>query len=164
MKNITLNILAITASTIISTLNTVSAAEWVNVIEMGESGLAVEFPMTPAEITAEKARRNNLAANRGPDVAASKNNLKIFEMGEGGHRVVFPMSTEEISAANADNARLAATRSAGSLERKKPAVGFEMAESGNFIEFPAIIPDKKMGMGDSVIAHENPQQNVVRAQ
>ena len=118
MKNITLNILAITASTIISTFNTVSAAEWVNVIEMGE----------------------------------------------GGHRVVFPMTAEEIFAANAENARLAAIRSAGPLKSKKTVVGFEMAESGHFIEFPLTIPDNKMDFTDSVIARENSQQNVVRAQ
>ena len=164
MKNITVNILAMIASTIIFTFNTASAGEWVTVIEMGESGLAVEFPMTPAEITAEKARRNNPAANRRPDVAASKKNLKTFEMGEGGHRVVFPMTAAEITAANAENARLAAIRSAGPLKSKKPVVGFEMAESGHFIEFPLTIPDNKMDLSDSVIARENPQQNVVRAQ
>mgnify|MGYP001547721641 CR=1 FL=1 len=130
---------------------------------MGESGLAVEFPMTPEEITAEKARRNNLAANRRPDVAPSKKNPKTFEMGEGGHRVVFPMTAAEITAANAENARLAAIRFAGFLKREKPAVGFELAESGHFIEFPGTIPDKKMDIGDSVIARENPQKTDVRA-
>ena len=164
MKNITLNILAITASTIISTFNTASAGEWVHVIEMGESAIAVEFPMTPAEITAEKARRNNLAANRGPDVVASEKNLKTFEMGEGGQRVVFPMTAAEIFAANAENARLAATRFVGPLKRKKTVVGFEMAESGHFIEFPLTIPDNKMDFADSVIARESPQKNAVRAQ
>ena len=161
MQNITVNIRVIIALTIILTFNTASAGEWVNVIEMGESGLAVEFPMTPEEITAEKTRRNNLAANRRPDVAASKKNLKIFEMGEGGHRVVFPMTAAEITAANA---RLAAIRSAGPLKSKKPVVGFEMAESGHFIEFPVTIPDNKMDLGDSVIARENPQKTDVRAQ
>jgi len=164
MKNITINIISIIAFTIIFTFNTVSAAEWVNVFEMGESGLAVEFPMTPAEIAAEKARRNNLAANRRPDVAASKKNLKAFEMGEGGHRVVFPMTAAEIFAANAENARLAAIRSAGPPRSKKPVVGFEMAESGHFIEFPLTIPDNKMDFADSVIARENPQKNAVRVQ
>ena len=82
MKNITVNILAIIASTIIFTFNTASAAEWVHVIEMGESGITVEFPMTPAEITAEKTKRDNLAANRRPDGAVSKKNLKIFKMGD----------------------------------------------------------------------------------
>ncbi len=164
MKNITINIRVIIALTIILTFNTASAGEWVNVIEMGESGLAVEFPMTPAEIAAEKARRNHLSATRRPDLTASKNYLKTFEMGEGGHRVVFSMTAEEIFAANVENARLAAIRSAGPLKSKKPVVGFEMAESGHFIEFPAIIPDKKMDFADSVIARENPQQNVVRAQ
>jgi hypothetical protein len=162
MKNITVNILAMIASTITFTFNTASAAEWVKVIEMGESVIAVEFPMTPAEITAEKARRNNLAANRRPDgAAASKKNLKTFEMGEGGHRVEFPMTAAEITAANG---RFAVIRSAGPFKSKKPVVGFEMAESGHFIEFPVTISDKKMDIGDSVIARENPQKNAVRIQ
>jgi hypothetical protein len=161
MKNITVHILAIIATTITFTFNTASAAEWVKVFEMGESGITVEFSMTPAEITAEKTRRNNLAANRRPDVAASKKNLKTFEMGEGGHRVVFPMTAAEITAANA---RLAAIRSAGFLKSKKHVVEFELAESGHFIEFPVTIPDKKMDIGDSLIARENPQQIAVRAQ
>ena len=156
MKNITVHILAIIATTITFTFNTASAAEWVKVFEMGESGITVEFSMTPAEITAEKTRRNNLAANRRPDVAASKKNLKTFEMGEGGHRVVFPMTAAEITAANAENARLAAIRSAGPLKSKKTVVGFEMAESGHFIEFPLTIPDNKMDFADSVIARESP--------
>lgn len=164
MKNITVNILAIIASTIIFTFNTASAGEWVHVIEMGESGITVEFPMTPAEITAEKTKRDNLAANRRPDGAASKKNLKIFKMGEGGHRVVFPMTAAEITAENTENERLAAIRSAGPLKSKKPVVIFEMAESGHFIEFPLIIPDNKMDLGDSVIARENPQKTDVRAQ
>jgi hypothetical protein len=145
MKNITVNILAMIASTIIFTFNTASAAEWVKVIEMGESVIAVEFPMTPAEISAEKARRNHLAANRRPDLAASKNFLKTFEMGEGGHRVEFPMTAAEITAANG---RFAVIRSAGPFKSKKPVVGFEMAESGHFIEFPVTISDKKMDIGD----------------
>ena len=164
MKNITVNILAMLATTITFTSNTASAAEWVKVFEIGESGITVEFPMAPAEIAAEKARRNNLAANRRPDVAISKKNLKIFEMGDGGHRVVFPMTAAEITAANAENARLAAIRSAGFLKIKKPVVRFEMAESGHFIEFPLIIPDNKMDFGDAVIARENAQKNDVRVQ
>jgi hypothetical protein len=164
MKNITINIISIIAFTIIFTFNTASAGEWANVFEMGESGLTVEFPMTPAEIAAEKSRRNHLAANRRPDITASKNYLNTFEMGEGGHKVVFPMTAEEIFAANAENARLAAIRSTRVFKSKKPVVGFEMAESGHFIEFPVTIPDNKMDFTDSVIARENSQKNVVRAQ
>jgi len=57
MKTITANIFAIIALTIIFSFNVAFAGEWVRVIEMGESGLAVEFPMTPAEIAAVKAKR-----------------------------------------------------------------------------------------------------------
>ena len=82
-------------------------------------------------------------------------------MGEGGHRVVFPMTAAEITAANA---RLAAIRSAGFLKSKKPVVGFELAESGHSIGFPGTNPDKKIDLGDSVIARENSQKTDVRAQ
>jgi hypothetical protein len=47
---------------------------------------------------------------------------------------------------------------------KKPVVGFELAESGHSIGFPGTNPDKKIDLGDSVIARENSQKTDVRAQ
>ena len=64
MKTITVNIFAIIALTIIFSFNAAFAGEWVRVIEMGESGLTVEFPLTPEEIAAEKAKRASLSAIR----------------------------------------------------------------------------------------------------
>ncbi len=93
MKNITVNILSIIALTIIFSFNTASAGEWVKVIEMGESGIAIEF-----------------------------------------------------------------------CKSKKPVVGFEMAESGHFIEFPVTIPDKKMDLGDLVIAGDTADKGATRIQ
>ena len=154
MKTITVNIVAIIVLTIIFTFNAASAGEWVRVYEMGESGLTVEFPMTPAEIAAEKAKRAILAARHRPDTDASNDNLKIIEMGESGNTVVFSMTAEEITAANAENARLAAIRSAGASRDKKKVVSFELAESGLSIEFPAAFPEKKLDLGDAVIARK----------
>ena len=162
MKTTTVNIFFIIALTIIFSFSAVSAAEWVKVIEMGESGVTAEFPMTPDEIAAEKARRNNSAANRKPDMDASNKNLKVIEMGESGHAVVFPMTAEEITAANAENARLAAIISARPNKSEKNVVEFELAESGQSIEFPVTVPDKKLDLGEAVIARDTSGSAVVR--
>lgn len=162
MKTTTVNIFLIIALIILFSFNTVSAAEWVKVVEMGESGVTVEFPMTPDEIAAEKARRINSAANRRPDMDVSNNNLEIIEMGESGHTVVFLMTAAEITAANAENARIAAIRSARPNKREKNVVGFELAESGRTIEFPMAIPDKKLDLGDAVIARDTSESAVIR--
>ena len=164
MKTITVNIFVIIVLSIMFTFSAASAGEWVRVIEMGESGVAVEFPMTAAEITAEKAKRNNLAADRRPDVSTSKKELLIIEMGESGHTAVFPMTAEEIAAANAENARLAAIRSARPFRSKKHVVRFELVESGNSIEFPATVSDKKLDLGDAVIAGHTSENAAVRVQ
>jgi len=152
----------IIALTILFSFSTVSAAEWVKVIEMGESGQTAEFPMTPDEIAVEKVRRNNLSANPRPDIAPSNKNLKIIAMGESGQAVVFSMTAEEITAANAENARLAAIRSARPNKSEKKVVGFELAESGQSIEFPLAIPDKKLDFGNAVIARDSSRNVGIR--
>ena len=164
MKKINIKKFVITILAILFAISTASAADRVKVFEIAESGHTFEFPMTPEEIAAEDAGNSILKATGRMNVTQPNKRVKVFEMGEGGHRVVFPMTAAEITAANAENARLAAIRSAGFLKSKKPVVEFELAESGHFIEFPVTIPDKKMDLGDLVIARENPQQIAVRAQ
>jgi hypothetical protein len=162
MKTITVNIFAIIALATIFSFNVAFAGEWVKVIEMGESGLTVEFPMTPAEIAAEKAKRANLSADRKVDRAASSQKLKTIEMGESGYAVTFKMTAEEIAALNAENARLTAIRAARTSRDKKHVVGFELAESGHIIEFPVTMPEKKLDLGDSVIAGHASENAAVR--
>jgi hypothetical protein len=129
---------------------------------MGESSLTVEFPMTPAEIAAVKAKRASLSAIRKAEPAVSSQKLKTIEMGESGYAVTFKMTAEEIAALNAENARLAAILAAGTKTATENMVGFELAESGHIIEFPAATPE--MDLGDSVIARDPSGNKAVRAQ
>ena len=43
-------------------------------------------------------------------------------------------------------------------------VGFELAESGDTIEFPATVSDKKLDLGDAVIAGHTSENTAVRVQ
>jgi hypothetical protein len=128
---------------------------------MGESGVAVEFSMTPAEIAAEKAERATRSAIRKAGPAVSSQDLNTIEMGESGYTVSFKMTAEEIAALNAENARLAAIRAAGTKTATQSVVVFELAESGQVIEFPAAAPE--MDIGDLVIARDT-LGKAVRAQ
>ena len=162
MKTIIINIFAIIVLSVIFSFSAASAGQWVRVIEMGESGVAVEFPMTAAEIAAEKAKRASRSAIRKAEPAVSSQNLKTIEMGESGFAVSFKMTAEEIAALNAENARLAAIRAAGTKTATQSVVVFELAESGQVIEFPAAIPE--MDLGDLVIARDPSGNKAVRAQ
>jgi len=164
MRTTTVNIFSIAALTLIFSFGTVSAGEWVKVIEMGESGVTIEFPMTPAEIAMVKASRASLSAIPEVARAAALKKLKIIEMGEGGHTVVYPMTAEEIIAANAENARLAAIQAARPQTPKQPVVGFEMAESGQFIAFPVPTSVNKLDLGDAVIARDTSDPATNRVQ
>jgi len=153
MKNITVDILAIIASTIIFTFNTASAADRVRVFEMGESGHTIEFPMTPAELAAENSGNALLTATGRANVTKSKEKVKVFEMGEGSHMVAFPMPAAEVTAEIAANVRLAAIRAAKAAKPKKRSDVFELAESGLTFEFPVTVTDTEVR--DSAIAGSN---------
>lgn len=162
MKTITIRLFALIALTIFISFNTASAGNGVKVIELAESGLTIEFPLTPEELAAEKAKRDHLYATRKTAVATSNQYLKTIKMGESGYAVTFKMTAEEIAALNAENARLAAIRSARASRDKKPVVGFELAESGHIIEFPEA--STETDLGDSVIASDTADKVGTRVQ
>jgi len=162
MKTITIKLFALIALTIFISFNTASAGNGVKVFELAESGLTIEFPLTPEELAAEKAKRDHLYATRKTDVATSNQYLKTIEMGESGYAVTFKMTAEEIAALNAENARLAAIRAVRTKTAPESVVVFELAESGHTIEFPAAIPE--MDIGDLVIARDSSGNEAVRAQ
>ena len=162
MKTITANIFAIIVLTVIFTFSAAFAGEWVKVIEMGESGLTVEFPMTPEEIAAEKVKRAGRSADRKAEPAVSSQKLITIEMGESGYAVTFKMTAEEIAALNAENARLAALKAARKKVPQEPVVRFELAESGHIIEFPEA--NKETDLGDSVIARDTADNVGTRVQ
>ena len=139
---------AITMLTIFFTFNTADAGGRIMVYEMGESGVTIEFPMTPEEIAAEDAAYVEVAAE------SISENVKVFEMGEGGHTVAFPMTADEITAAKAENARIAAVKAARLATTQEPVVRFKLAESGHIIEFSESV--KETELGDLGIAYKNP--------
>ena len=162
MKNIISYIIAITLPVTFFTLNTAGAGDRVGILEMAESGVTIEFPMTPEEIAAEDAAYAKVIAASRKSAISSSNNMKIFEMGEGGHTVAFPMTAEEITAANAENARLAAIEATRATAPPEPAVGFELAESGHIIEFPEARTEMKLA--DSVITRDTADNAGTRIQ
>jgi hypothetical protein len=162
MKNIISYIIAITLPAIFFTLNTAGAGGSLRIFEMAESGIAIEFPMTPDEIAAQDTAYGQIRAASKKSTTNTNINLKVFEMGEGGHTVAFPMTAEEITATNAENARLAAVKAAGTTAPPEPVVRYEMAESGHIIEIPEARTD--MEPGDSVIARDTTDKAGVRFQ
>ena len=108
----------------------------VMVIEMGESGQTVEFPMSPEEVAADSSENARLAAIRQAKLKKPEERKRVIEMGESGQTVEFPMGPEEIASEDAANARLAAIRQAGLKKPRKQGATFELAESGALIEFP----------------------------
>ena len=162
MKNIILNIVAISVPAIFLIFNSAGAEERVRVFEMGEGGFTVEFPMTSEEIAAADTAYGKIIAASKKSVGNLSNRVKVFEMGESGYTVEFRMSAAEIAAANAENARLAALRSTNPAAAPDNKVRFELAESGHIFEFPAATPTVEMGK--QVIAREDPADTAIRAQ
>ena len=141
-------IFTITVLTIFFTFNAADAGGRVRDYEMGESGITIEFPMTPEEIADADAADIKVAA------ASLSENVKVFEMGEGGHTVAFPMTADEITVAKAENARIAAVKAARLATTQEPVVRFKLAESGHIIEFSESV--KETELGDLGIAYKNP--------
>ncbi len=111
-----------------------NAGEKVRVFELGETGITIEFPMTPGEIASEAATNGRFIAASPKNVDRVSNNVIVYEMGEGGHIVEFEATVEEIAA---KDARLADFRAKRFAAIPLPAGDrFEMAENGSYIVFP----------------------------
>jgi O-acetyl-ADP-ribose deacetylase (regulator of RNase III) len=136
MKNIIVTAFTLLAMGMLLTINPAFAGDQVKIYEMAESGITIEFPMTPEEIAAEEAENATQAARRQAAKNNSRQRFKVYEMAESGQTISFPMTSEEIAAEDAENARRAAIRKSKSVEQKKQVVIFELAESGVAIEFP----------------------------
>jgi len=124
------------------TINPALAGERVKVIEMAESGIIIEFKMTPEEIAAESAENIKQVALQEESKKNPGQRLNVYEMAESGQTFSFPMTPEEIAAKDAENVNLVAIKKTKSEEQKNQVVIFELAESGETIEFPIKTPDK----------------------
>ena len=145
MKHLLYIELVVTILVAVLVASGVNAAERVKVIELGESGITIEFPLTPDEIAAEEVASSRFIVANPKSVEKSGNNVIVYEMGEGGHLIEFQAKAEEIAAANAENARLAAFQAKKASIVPLPAGDrFEMVENGNFIVFPPVGMQKEV--------------------
>ena len=140
MKTIIITTFTLLVIGMFLTIHPAFAKDRVKVYEMAESGIVIEFKMTPEEIAAKDAENATQDALK----EAAKNNarqrLKVYEMAESGQTFSFPMTSEEIAIENAENSKLAAILKAKPEEQQKQVVIFELAESGISIEFPVETP------------------------
>jgi hypothetical protein len=142
MKNIIVTTFTLLVIGAFLTINPALAGDRAKIYEMAESGLIIEFKMTPKEIAAQSSEIAGLAAPSKAHNNHPQKRVKAFEMGESGQRVFFPMTAEEIAAVNTEKAKLSAIRKAKSEERKKQNITYELAESGVSVEIPVDTPDK----------------------
>jgi len=136
MKTIIITIFTLLVIGMFLMIHPAFAEDRVKVYEMAESGIVIEFKMTPEEIAAEDAEKAKQFALKKAVENDPRQRLKIYEMAESGQTFSFPMTSEEIAAEDAENDRLVAIRKAKPEEHKKQVVLFELAESGVSIEFP----------------------------
>ena len=140
MRKVILTAISILAMVIIVSINTALAEKRHIVIEMGESGQTVSFPMTEEEIAAidaENARQVKSVALNSQKTALR---FKTIEMGEGGQIVSFLMTPEEMAAEDAEKRCLSKIRRKSSVDNRQ-TVAYEAAESGMLIEFPESVSE-----------------------
>jgi len=93
MKNIVVTAFALMSMGIFFTINPAFAGDRVKAYEMAESGITIEFPMTPEEIAAEDAENDRRAAIRKSKSVEQKKQVVIFELAESGVIIEFPVET-----------------------------------------------------------------------
>jgi hypothetical protein len=142
MNNIVVTAITLMVMGIFFTINPAFAGDRVKVFEMAESGIIIEFKMTPEEIAAESAENIKQVALQEESKKNPGQRLNVYEMAESGQTFSFPMPAEEIAAKDAQNVNLAAIKTIKSEEPKRQVVIFELAESGVTIEFPVEISGK----------------------
>lgn len=134
MKKIILTGINILALVIVLSIGSASAEKRHIVIEMGESGQTISFPMTSEEIDDHETdieRLVQIGTSISQTIAPRFIN---FEIGESGQIVSFPMTPEEIAADDAASQHLSDIRKKSIVDDKQ-TVAYEMAESGILLEF-----------------------------
>ena len=136
MNNIVVTSITLMVMGIFFTINPAFAGDRVKVFEMAESGIIIEFKMTPEEIAAESAENIKPVKFKEESKKNPGQRLNVYEMAESGQTFSFPVTAGKIAAEDAENAKLAAIKTIKSEEPKRQVVIFELAESGVTIEFP----------------------------
>lgn len=146
MKNIFIIPFTLLLIGVFLTIHPAWAEERVKVYELAESGITIEFKMTPEEIAAEDAEIAKQLARKEKEAAKtnSRQRFKVYEMAESGQTFSFPMTQEEIAKEDAENSKLVTTKKLKRKEPKRQVEIFELAESGITIEFPAQTTDRSV--------------------
>ena len=132
MRKVILTSISILAMVIIVSINTASAEEKHIVVEMGESGQTVSFPMTTEEIATVAADSARMVQGGVLKLQKTVRRFKTIEMGEGGQTVSFLMTAEEITAEDTEKRRLSEIRRKSSVDDRQ-TIAYETAESGMLI-------------------------------
>ena len=135
MKKFIQTAISILAMVTIVSINTAAAEKRHIVIEMGEGGQTVSFPMTAEEIAAVDAENSKQRKSNALNSQQNASKFKIIEMGESGQIVSFLMTPEEMAAEDAEKRRLSEIRRKSYVDDRK-TIAYETAESGMLIEFP----------------------------
>lgn len=135
MRQVILTAISILAMVIMVSISAASVEKRHIVIEMGEGGQTVSFPMTADEIAAIDAENTKQRKSKALNSQQNASRFKIIEMGESGQIVSFLMTPEEMAAEDAENQRLSEIRRKSSVNDRQ-TIAYEMAESGMLIEFP----------------------------
>ena len=136
MKKIILTAISILSLMIMVSINSAAAeaeARYI-IIEMGESGQIVSFPMASEEISGHEADIEGLMQIGASISQTIAPRVITFEMGESGQVFSFPITSEDIKAENSDKPRISGIRKKSTADERQPVI-YEMAESGERIEF-----------------------------
>ena len=138
MRKDILTSITILAMVIVLFINTATAEKRHIVIEMGESGQTVSFPMTPEEIAVADAKNTGRAHVETLNSQKTAPRFKTIEMGESGQIISFLMTPDEMATEDAEKQRLSEI-SRKSSDDDRQTIAYEMAESGVLIEFPELV-------------------------
>ena len=87
MRHTIVTTISLLAIVIFFNSNLAFAGNRVTVFEMAESGVTIEFPMTPEEIAAEDLENARLSEIKEDDKQRPRARFKVIEMGESGQTV-----------------------------------------------------------------------------
>lgn len=134
MKKVIQTTISILIIVMVVSINTASAEKRQIVLEMGESGQTVSFPITSEEIAVVDPENAGLTQGGALDSKKNAPRFLTIEMAESGEAVSFLMAPEEIAVEDVKRLRLSKIRRKSYIGDRK-TIAYEMAESGMLIEF-----------------------------
>ena len=104
--------------------------------ELPESGIQIEFPLTPAEVEGEDATAVHHVLGSATKAKPSVKKFHVFELAESGQTIQIPMSPDEIAAESSVPNVSRASTEPSELETIQKMDRVELPESGLYIAFP----------------------------